>query len=115
MKVLVCGGRDYKDDKRVRDVLDAGVDGEPITEIAEGGAHGADEHAEEWAAMRDIPCKTFNADWLKHGKAAGPIRNAEMLEKFIPDAVIAFPGGAGTADMITKAKAAGVRVIEVTP
>ena len=111
--MIVCGGREYADDKHVRDVLDAGIDGQPITAIAEGGAQGADEHAEEWAMMRGIDCQTYNADWSKHGRAAGPIRNGFMLQEFEPNAVIAFPGGRGTADMVRRAKAAGVRVIEV--
>lgn len=115
VRVIVCGGRHYDDDVRVRGVLDAGIDGQPITELAEGGAGGADEYADEWAVMRGVESKTYNADWEKHGRAAGPIRNAEMLAKFKPDAVIAFPGGTGTADMVAKARAAGVRVIEVAP
>lgn len=115
MRVIVCGGRDYADDARVRAVLDAGIDGQPITELAEGGAGGADEHADEWAVMRGVESKTYKAEWAKHGKAAGPIRNQQMLDEFKPDAVIAFPGGTGTADMVRRAKAAGVRVIEVTP
>ena len=65
--------------------------------------------------MNDVPCRVYPADWKANAKAAGPIRNAEMLADFKPDTVIAFPGGRGTADMVRKAKAAGVRVIEVTP
>lgn len=50
------------------------------------------------------------ADWKKHGKAAGPIRNQSMLTEHKPDLVIAFPLGEskGTRDMIRKAKAAGI-------
>lgn len=113
MRVIVCGGRDYENDVRVRAVLNAGIDGEQITAIAEGGATGADEHAQEWAFLTDTPCETFEADWMRHGKAAGPIRNQQMLDEFKPDAVIAFPGGRGTADMVRRARKAGVRVIEV--
>ena len=115
MRVIVCGGRDYHNDVRVREILDAGIDGQQITALAEGGASGADEHAEEWAIVRKVPVRTYPAQWAKYGGAAGPMRNAEMLADFKPDAVIAFPGGKGTADMMRKAKAAGVRVIEVTP
>ena len=53
------------------------------------------------------------ADWKKYGKSAGCRRNALMLRDGCPDFVVAFPGGRGTADMVKKAKAAGVRVIEV--
>jgi UDP-N-acetylmuramoylalanine-D-glutamate ligase len=35
-----------------------------------------------------------------------------MLEREKPDLVVAFPGGRGTADMVAKARAAGVEVLE---
>ena len=47
------------------------------------------------------------ADWTKHGKAAGPIRNQKMLDE-CPDLVVAFPGGKGTADMVRRAMKAGI-------
>ncbi len=111
MRVIVCGGRGFDNYPLMRDVLDA----HGITELAEGGATGADDMAEAWACQRNVPCRTFPALWAKHGRAAGPIRNAQMLCEFQPDAVIAFPGGRGTADMIRQERAAGVRVIEVKP
>ena len=46
-------------------------------------------------------------------RGAGPERNARMLAEGRPDLVVAFPGGTGTADMVRRAKAAGVRVVEV--
>ena len=56
----------------------------------------------------EVECHT--AQWAKYGKAAGPMRNQEMLDSGI-DLVVAFPGGRGTADMLDKARLAGV-VIE---
>lgn len=52
----------------------------------------------------------FPADWNKHGKAAGPILNAEMAE--VADALIAFWDGKsrGTANMIQLAKDKGLKV-----
>jgi hypothetical protein len=52
------------------------------------------------------------AEWKKHGKRAGPLRNMRMLEEWKPDGVAAFPGGSGTADMIAQARNAGVKVWE---
>lgn len=46
-------------------------------------------------------------------RSAGPKRNQRMLDKGKPDLVLAFPGGDGTADMVRKAKSAGVPIIEV--
>lgn len=50
------------------------------TEVVSGGARGIDKLGELWAKHRGIPVKRFPADWDKHGKAAGAIRNREMAE-----------------------------------
>ena len=55
------------------------------------------------------------ADWAKHGRKAGPIRNQRMIDEGRPDLVVAFPGGTGTADMVERARVAGIRVIEIAP
>jgi hypothetical protein len=52
------------------------------------------------------------ADWRRYGRAAGPIRNKEMLAHR-PQLAVAFPGGTGTADMVGKAKAAGLDVVVI--
>ncbi len=51
------------------------------------------------------------AEWSKYGRRAGPIRNKQMLDVGKPHLVVAFPGGAGTANMVKQAKAAGVPII----
>lgn len=113
VKVLVCGGREYQNIKRVFQVLDGlTVEHGPL-EIVQGGSFGADACASEWAYKRNRPDRQFPAEWHKHGRAAGPIRNQQMLEEGKPDLVVAFPGGGGTADMVRRAKAEGVPVIEV--
>jgi hypothetical protein len=65
----------------------------PITCIIHGGARGADHMAGLWARKHDINMKQYPADWDKHGNAAGPIRNAQMLAEGFPDICVAFPGG----------------------
>lgn len=110
-RVLVCGGRDYHDIKTVYRCLD-GLVPKPTT-IIQGGSYGADACASEWAYTRAVLDRQFPADWKTHGRAAGPIRNQQMIDEGKPDLVVAFPGGTGTADMVRRAKAAGVRVIEV--
>jgi len=60
--------------------------------------------------------KIFVADWKKHGRAAGPIRNREMVRLAAHlgvAACIAFPGGAGTEDCTKQAVAAGLLVLRV--
>jgi len=111
VRVLVCGGRDYHDIRSVFTSLD-GLVPQP-TFVMHGGANGADACAGEWSHRRRVECRVYQADWNKHGRAAGPIRNQKMLDHGKPDLVVAFPGGIGTADMVRRAKAAGVRVLEV--
>jgi hypothetical protein len=117
MKVLVCGGRDFQDRDRMDNVLrfidrhyeTMKLPGH-ISEVIHGGAPGADTLASEWASGCGVPVALFPANWKQHGRAAGPIRNQQMLDECKPDLVVAFPGGRGTADMVRRAKASGVRV-----
>lgn len=110
--ILVCGGRGYADHARVHEVLYLHAAG--ASAILQGGAPGADRLARDWAEANGILSWTIPAEWRKHGKAAGPIRNQRMLDAGEPALVIAFPGGRGTADMVRRARAAGVPVLEVT-
>lgn len=106
MRLLVCGGRHYHDEARVYATLDRL---KPKT-IIEGGATGADLLAQAWAIDNEVDCETYFAEWKKHGRAAGAIRNARMLSEGKPDLVVAFPGGKGTADMVRRAQVAGIKV-----
>lgn len=116
MRVLICGGRNFNDIDAVYTELDRIHCLTPITCIIEGGSNGADYLASRWSAARDIRGHArFRADWGLYGKRAGPIRNERMLTEGKPNIVVAFPGGRGTADMVSRAKKAGVEVIEVRP
>jgi hypothetical protein len=106
---LVTGGRAYADRGRVFHHLDAF---DPAG-IIEGGAVGADRFAREWAIERQRPYATVPAHWDTLGRAAGQIRNGWML-LFRPDVLLAFPGGRGTAGMVRRAMAAGLRIEHCT-
>ncbi len=115
--VVVCGGRHLGSQPGEADAwtdaLDRAHRRRPISLLREGGASGADWLARRWAEASGIPVDTVKADWSAHGRAAGPTRNAAMLVREPrPDVVIAAPGGAGTADMVARARAAGVLVWE---
>jgi hypothetical protein len=113
-RVLVCGGRDYRDTQHVCAVLDALHALTPIHFIIHGNARGADSEAAYWAKTRMVQEIACPAEWSKHGKRAGPIRNQNMLGHN-PSLVVAFPGGAGTRDMVKRARLAGKNVVEVHP
>lgn len=107
---VVCGGRYYRNMLAVAGLLDWAHEKRLFTEIAQGGATGADSLAQRWACRRNVPCRTLTADWGRHPRAAGIRRNRALLD-LQPCLVIAFPGGAGTAHMVAIAEAAGVRVL----
>jgi predicted Rossmann fold nucleotide-binding protein DprA/Smf involved in DNA uptake len=110
MKALVCGGRNYSDLKYLFQVLDLCMGWWKLKTIITGGAKGADSLAHEWAIRRKLQTEVYMADWDLHGKAAGMIRNREMLIEGQPNVVIAFPGTTGTENMITIARKALVPV-----
>ncbi len=121
-RVLICGSRDWDDRAAIWAVLwglELVHDDEGLT-IIEGGAKGADREADLWCknvARKSTAHEQFPADWAKHGKAAGPIRNQRMLEAK-PDVVWAFVSkplaeSRGTHDMVTRARAAGIPVYVV--
>jgi hypothetical protein len=112
MRVLVTGGRDYSDRATVFATLD-GLDAEHCVDVViHGAARGADSEAARWASVRGVPAWPNPADWSQ-GKAGGILRNQQMLTDTSPTHVVAFPGGRGTADMVRRARAANIPVIEV--
>lgn len=113
-RILVCGGRDYNDQAMAFGVLDMLAEELVINAIIQGDCPtGADKLARLWAISRNEHFDRFPADWRKHGRAAGPLRNQQMLDVGKPTLVLAFPGGRGTADMVRRARAAGVPVQEI--
>ena len=110
MRLLVCGDRDWTDFGAIKGriaLIGPGL-------IIEGGARGADRLAGMAAEALGVPVHIFVADWHRHGKAAGVLRNQEMLDKGKPDLVLAFhdniEASKGTKDMVSRAKKAGLPV-----
>jgi len=111
---LICGGRNFSDACMFGEAMNEIIQlrGCP-TRVIHGGAQGADFFAGNWAREMAIECVSVPADWKTHGKAAGPLRNARMLNDYQPKFVVAFPGGKGTADMVRRAREAEIGVAEV--
>jgi hypothetical protein len=82
-----------------------------IDAVIEGDARGADRVAGEWARSHRVEHQVLRR-LGGLGRKAGPIRNQLMLDEGKSDLVVAFPGGRGTADMMRRARSAGVEVIE---
>jgi hypothetical protein len=115
MKILVCGGRNFLNEPFIFDTLDdvakRGMEMlNPVRLVIHGDARGADQLAHGWATVRGIQPVLVPALWHVHGRAAGAIRNQNML-LLHPDLVVVFPGGPGTAHMAKIADKVGIQVL----
>jgi hypothetical protein len=111
--LLVCGGRDFSDKQVAVKWIGRIHKMHEVGQVIHGAAKGADSIAEEVAKFMGIAVREFPADWNAHGKAAGPIRNKQMLDEGKPDMVLALPGGRGTENMITQTRERGIAVLIV--
>lgn len=128
MRVLIYGGRDFGNTKEEylkgtaflhklaievfpRTPEDDYGNWQPDVTVISGTARGADTLGADWAVCNWLRLEEFPADWDKHGKAAGHIRNQQMLDSGV-DVAVQFPGGRGTADMRRRLDEAGVKVYE---
>lgn len=109
LTVGVTGGRTYNDFYNVQRSLTK-VDKTFEITVVHGDAPGADSLARVWCERTGTPERRYAADWGKHGAAAGPIRNQQMVDEGGIQLLLAFPGGPGTADMIARCRAAGIPV-----
>jgi len=114
MTVLVCGSRDWTDTVLIRRTLMnlRANNGADITKIVHGGCRGADTIAARIAKSLGFHVQEYPADWEYYGRAAGPIRNQQMLDEEKPYLVIAFATrlSGGTFDMVQRAQKADIRV-----
>jgi YspA, cpYpsA-related SLOG family len=118
LRILVTGGRFYKNVGYVWKVLHEVHRLKGIDEIVHGATHtytGADWCADDWAKVQNvriIRCyvkEKLDGPW----PAAGMRRNERMLDTYRPHGVIAFPGGNGTAHMVRIAHEAGVKIMDL--
>ena len=116
--VVAGGGRDLLwSPQQIAAALLARTSGQVVHGLLHGGARGADRAIGRAARQLGWPTEVLPADWRRHGRAAGPIRNRELLELAVKRAValtsaaapvavlvVAFPGGAGTASLVQQAR-----------
>lgn len=117
-RLLVTGSRDWDDlDTLMQELTVAWINlggGDDVTLVSGNCPTGADKAAEDYWRRSDFgPIELHPADWDKHGKRAGFIRNSEMA-KLGADLCVAFNKGnsKGTRMMVNIARKAGIPVIE---
>jgi hypothetical protein len=115
MIILVTGDRNWTDYDTVAEVLSRAIPGQDT--LIEGGAPGLDTIAGEIALGYNLILDERLAKWDQYGRAAGPIRNKEMLD-LKPDVIFAFHNdfahSKGTKNCVNQAKKLGYRVEMVT-
>lgn len=110
MRILITGSRDWTDKVAVANAIREAwlTFGRPYgTIVVHGGATGADYIADVYAKRLGFITEPHKAEWDKHGKAAGPIRNKEMVDAGA-DVCLAFiknnsKGATGCAALAEKA------------
>lgn len=116
-RVIIAGSRSYDDYNTLTEECDRilslkVVDADTEIVVVSGHASGADALGERYAQERGFGLETFPADWTKFGRAAGPIRNAQMAS--VAHALIAFPKAGevnrGTKNMVDLAVRKGLQI-----
>lgn len=120
MRVLICGSRGWHDPDPIHALLAELMGtciklGEELI-VIHGDAPGADrlagEIAKQYTSEDNIIAEP--ADWIRLGRAAGPIRNQKMIDDHKPDRVYAFRSTGksnGTDDMVKRSEAADLPVV----
>lgn len=118
LRVLICGDRNWTDKRPIALILRGLKTGPFAPHIIEGGARGADTLAGQSADRMALDHDTYPAKWDEHGRAAGPIRNQQMLTEGNPHVVFAFhndiTASKGTRDMCERARKAGLPVYVIS-
>lgn len=114
MRVLFTGSRDVISPCTLMDAIDSLGDNVEI--IVGDCPTGADSIVRQYCEETNRNFTVFKADWGKYGRAAGPIRNKEMIDTE-PDLVIALPVGksAGTRGCMKLAQDANISVLVIPP
>jgi SLOG family YspA-like protein len=125
LKIIACGSRDWTDKEEILRVLSTLKDNLGIFTVIEGengerdsilgkAFRGADLIARDAAELMQLPVEPYPANWDKHGRAGGPIRNTQMLVEGKADGLIAFhlnlAQSKGTRNMVNQARDAGLPI-----
>lgn len=105
VRVLVAGGRDFQDFRRLSRILDKYLEQprERLLDITiiSGGAKGADKLGELYAKENGLNYEIYEADWDRYGKSAGYIRNEQMARALPTRAFLFWDGlSSGTEHML---------------
>lgn len=110
MRIIICGSRGFNDYNYLEKRMDKLTRKLKEVVVVSGHARGADQLGEKWAYKNQYKVEIFPANWLENGRAAGILRNKEMVDSE-PGAVVAFYDGIshGTGHTIEYALSKGIK------
>ncbi len=110
--VLITGDRDWDDPEMIKGILEGLMLTHNIVRVIHGNCRGADKQGAVAADELGIPLTPYDADWDTHHRAAGPIRNQQMIDEGKPTLGLAFHDNLskskGTMDMVRRLRKAGI-------
>lgn len=108
MRLAVTGGRDHVPTPAELSVFDVLWAALGALTLVHGDARGVDRLVAAYVARTHPSARVmvFPANWQTHGRSAGHKRNTAMLRSGV-EALIAFPGGRGTANCVQQAQRLG--------
>lgn len=109
-RVIIAGSRSAVYSKELGDKVMYLLKDLTDLEIVSGTARGADKIGEQIAKNNNIPVKRFPADWDKHGKSAGVLRNREMAQ-YGTHLILIWDGvSKGSKSMLEEARKRGLHI-----
>ena len=110
--IAVTGGKTVTDADAIWNALDKVRTKYPDMVLVHGGGPGVEKVAASWAAARGVKQVVCRPNWNAHGKAA-PFRRNEEIINLVPRGIVAFPGSGITANLLDKARQAGIPIMEI--
>jgi hypothetical protein len=121
VRILASGSRTWDDVDEIHDALDSmwllwkeqGGD-DPFVLVHGACRSGADRLADDWAAATSaVQVERHPAEWNKHGRKAGPIRNQHMVSLGADHVLVFIKGNSpGASHLMREARQAGLHVLE---
>ncbi|MFC0547078.1 DUF2493 domain-containing protein [Kutzneria chonburiensis] len=115
-RILITGSRTWRDwtviESAILGQVPGYADGQDAVIVHGGCPTGADEIADTIAACMGLPTEIHRADWTRHGRRAGPLRNAHMVS-LGADVCLAFirDNSTGASHCLWLARQAGIPAI----